>query len=372
MNRVANGATDTLPAVVERPAVELIPTKYSFDEMQKIAESSAKSGLFNPPGGIMSRDQAFTLMLIADADGIPPIKALMKYHVIEGKPSLKADAALADFQRVGGRHKWIKSNETECIAEFWHQTMHPDPFRIHLTFQYFVDKGIALGKYDERSKQRLIKKNWNESPAQMLRARCITQGVRAVYPGIMVGIYCEEELDREEQDAPDPIRATLLEKLNAQKAKPAIETTATVVESKPADPPFDTKKTEEPKAKPEPPKSEPRKFIDSQVEFFNAEVRKMNPEAKTVNANQVVNGIVSEWLKAGDIEESMVLNGAGKRDGAKIGETLKTMWAGDQTAVTAAVSNYLAIKFDEAKPAETTQKQGSLLSDDEASLSEES
>lgn len=42
------------------------------------------------------------------------------------------------------------------------------------------------------------KDNWKHYPRNMLRARCISEAVRAVYPGISTGIYTVEEV----QDMP--------------------------------------------------------------------------------------------------------------------------------------------------------------------------
>jgi hypothetical protein len=38
------------------------------------------------------------------------------------------------------------------------------------------------------------KDNWRNYPRAMLRARCISEGIRAVYPGCVVGVYTPEEV----------------------------------------------------------------------------------------------------------------------------------------------------------------------------------
>jgi hypothetical protein len=70
------------------------------DQVERMALAVAKSGLF----GVKTSDQAMALMLIAQAEGMHPAIAARDYHVINGRPTLKADAMLARFQQAGG--KW--------------------------------------------------------------------------------------------------------------------------------------------------------------------------------------------------------------------------------------------------------------------------
>lgn len=365
MNRMTNGTTvsDNLPMHVERPETELIPQKYTFAEMEQMSTKAAKSGLFNSPMHTMTPDQAFVLMLIADADGIPPIRALMKYHVIEGRPSLKADAALADFQRIGGRHKWILSTATEVKAEFWHPIVHPDPFPIHLTFKQFHDNGTAIARDGK------VKKNWYQNPGPMLRARAITQGVRGVYPGIMVGIYCEEEIDREEpEQLEDSSRSKLLASLKAQKTSPAIETTATVVQATP-EPKAATVATKEPEPKKDE-RSEMRKWVDQMLENADHEIAGYDPHQKPIDPNQVINHVLNELFKTDHLKKAEHLKSDGKRDMSKCARSLNTLWGIDPVIVQDLVGSYLAGKVQEVlprdeSPVQTGTKQKTMLGDDD-------
>jgi hypothetical protein len=38
------------------------------------------------------------------------------------------------------------------------------------------------------------KDNWKNYPRAMLRARCVSEGIRSVYPGCVVGVYTPEEI----------------------------------------------------------------------------------------------------------------------------------------------------------------------------------
>ena len=72
------------------------------DQIERMAISVAKSGLF----GVKNPDQAMALMLIAQAEGLHPAIAARDYHIINGRPALRADAMLARFQNAGGRVEW--------------------------------------------------------------------------------------------------------------------------------------------------------------------------------------------------------------------------------------------------------------------------
>ena len=71
-------------------------------EIERMAVAVSKSGLF----GIKNQEQAIALMLIAQAEGMHPAIAARDYHVIQGRPALKADALLARFQQAGGKVAW--------------------------------------------------------------------------------------------------------------------------------------------------------------------------------------------------------------------------------------------------------------------------
>lgn len=362
---MTTAVTQSLPAVIERPPVEVL----SYDETERLAVRAAKSGLFNGQGSIMNADQAFTLMMIAQADGIHPMKAMLKYHVIQGRPSMKADALLAEFQRIGGRHEWEISDAQEAKCYFWHPVLHPTRFPVHRTFDWFVEKGIALGRYDERTKKRSLKDNWANYPAQMIRARIISEGVTAIAPGIKVGIMPEEDADEVEPQAIDSPRSKLLEALEAKKA-------ATFIEAKPADPPFETKNTPDEPPKPDVPKKPKAEWVawlEEQLDGFNPELKQADPDAKPVTIHQVVNAIVTEGLRIGDIKDAQVLGPSGKRSTEMMGATMATFWSVEPSFIQDNVGKYFSQKLDAAMTAKpATSKQGSLLNEDESSLADES
>jgi hypothetical protein len=152
------------------------------NDMQTMAKAVAESNLF----GIKTPQQAMALMLIAQAEGTHPALAARDYHIIQGRPAIKADAMLARFHAAGGVVEWMDYTDAKVSARFSHPQSSPKPVLIEWTFEQARKIGL-VGK-----------DNWKNYPRAMLRARVISEGVRTCYPGIAVGTYTVEEV----QDMP--------------------------------------------------------------------------------------------------------------------------------------------------------------------------
>ena len=57
--------------------------EWSLAEIEKAAQYMAKSGLF----GVKDPVQAVALMLLAQAEGTHPARAVQEYHIIGGRPA---------------------------------------------------------------------------------------------------------------------------------------------------------------------------------------------------------------------------------------------------------------------------------------------
>ena len=169
-------------------------------DIEKMAVAIAKSKMF----GMKTADEAFALMLIAQAEGMHPAIAARDYHVIQGRPTLKADAMLARFQNAGGKVQWDVYTDAEVTGTF----SHPQGGSLKLTWTFAQAKSIGLTGKD----------NWKNYPRAMLRARCISEGIRTVYPGCVVGTYTAEELE-EIPKAKDMGMAEVVEEITAAVAE---------------------------------------------------------------------------------------------------------------------------------------------------------
>ena len=157
-----------------------------LDQVGMMAKAVADSGLF----GIRNEAQAFALMCVAQADGIPPIKAVQQYHIIDNKPALKSEAMLARFQAAGGKIRWTE--RTAQRVSLW--LSHPQAGELEVSWD--MDRAKAAG---------LAGKNqWKAYPMQMMGARCISEGIRALYPACLGGCYTPEEVRDFGNDEPHP------------------------------------------------------------------------------------------------------------------------------------------------------------------------
>ena len=155
------------------------------DQIERMALAVAKSGLF----GVKTPDQAMALMLVAQAEGMHPAIAARDYHVINGRPTLRADAMLARFQQAGGKVEWGEYTDQRVVGTFAHPQ--GGSVRIEWTTKMAQDAGLTRNP------------TWKSYPRQMLRARCISEGIRTIYPGVAIGTYTPEEA---EDMAPRPAR----------------------------------------------------------------------------------------------------------------------------------------------------------------------
>jgi hypothetical protein len=146
-----------------------------ISDIERMAVAVSKSGLF----GVKTAEQAMSLMLIAQAEGMHPAIAARDYHVINGRPALRADAMLARFQAAGGSVRWLEMSDRRVAAEFHH----PQGGTVEIDWT------------PERAKQAGIRNEMHSKyPRQMLRARVISEGIRTVFPGVVVGSFTPEEL----------------------------------------------------------------------------------------------------------------------------------------------------------------------------------
>jgi hypothetical protein len=148
----------------------------ALQDIERAGNYIAKSGLF----GVKTPEQAIALMLVAQAEGRNPFEAARDYHIIQGRPALKADSILARFQQAGGSVRWIELSDNKAVAEF----SHPQGGKV--TIDWDLERAKRAGL--------IGKDNWKNYPRQMLRARVISEGVRTVFPGVCVGTYTVEEV----------------------------------------------------------------------------------------------------------------------------------------------------------------------------------
>lgn len=176
-----------------------------------------KSGIM----GVSTPGDGAVVALTCMCEGITPLEFAKTYHIINGKPSMRADMMHAKFRSAGGKVSWTNMGDdgksAEATFEFDGQTQQ---------MRYTIEdaKNVVGDKLDKPDS------NWRKDRGAMLRARLITKAIRILAPELIAGVYTPEELEDSgavSTPAPAKDRAARKKELEAESAA---ATTITVVE----------------------------------------------------------------------------------------------------------------------------------------------
>ena len=122
--------------------------------------------------------------------GLAPMQSIRGIVLIQGKPTLSADAmgALAKSRRDVCEYLVLRHSDAQRATYETKRVGDPSPTHMSFTME-------------EAQKARLTGDNWQKYPAAMLRARALSAICRAVYPDLLLGVYDPDELE-----AQPPIR----------------------------------------------------------------------------------------------------------------------------------------------------------------------
>lgn len=181
----------------------------SMDALDRIGDWFAKSGMFGADRPEQGKIMALTCM----TEGLSPVEFSRTYDIVFGKLRKKSMAAFAEFRRKGGRVKWIESGEDgkRASADF---TFEDQTVRLSYTIEEAAKAGLTK-----------VGSGYDKNPANMLRARLISNALGMLAPEIFAGEYGDE------QAAPMPEMRLAPEPTAQTEPKPAqVVEVATVVE----------------------------------------------------------------------------------------------------------------------------------------------
>lgn len=155
-------------------------TMSSLTELAKLFTQSQIMGVKTPGDGIV-------LAMTCMAERITPIEFIQTYHIIQGRPSMRADAMLAKFRSAGGRVKWLNvgddGKEARAIFSYGGDEM-------ELAFTIVDAEKLVTKKRLEDPDG-----NWFKSRGPMLRARLTSKALRIIAPELVSGTYLPEEIE---------------------------------------------------------------------------------------------------------------------------------------------------------------------------------
>jgi hypothetical protein len=158
-----------------------------MDAIQKMGEWISKSGLF----GCDKIEQGMILAMESYSTRRPVTDICRRYHIMDGKLSMKSEAMLAEYNQHGGRHRWEKSDDKEAVLVLNFQDF--KDFKVSYTIKDAERAGLC-GKDGAMRPGQSRPGGWQKNPDAMLRARVTSKGIRMVDPSVVVGVYTPEEI----------------------------------------------------------------------------------------------------------------------------------------------------------------------------------
>ena len=252
-----------------------------IDAITALGSMFAKSGMF----GCDRVEQGQVLAMVCLAERKSPTEITRTYDIIGGKLRKKAMAAHAEFRAKGAKIKWLNTGDDGIEA------------RAEITFEgatvvcsYAMASAQKAGLVREKSA-------WVTNPANMLRARVISNAIGMLAPEIYAG-----EEDGEFQSSPAPeikMAAPAPAPAPVNRLENVAQTAAPVVTPAPA-PLIDVPTVTEPAPTPEPAPAAPMpspvaESLVSQVETA------IGDQGPTAVRWMIANG----WLQAGQTLDAL-------------------------------------------------------------------
>lgn len=183
--------------LAERPAA-MLPIN-NVQELQFLGTVLSQSQLF----GANNPAEGLAIVAMCHQKRISWMDFMQNFHMIKGRVSKKTDAILADFHRLGGSHEIIERSDTKAEAKF---ILGKNKYPSKITWEdcqnepfiYEGKESDVVAQIEAGNKDKLRMKPKYRTPRarmQMLWARCVSDGVRAVAPECVQGIYTPEEVE---------------------------------------------------------------------------------------------------------------------------------------------------------------------------------
>ena len=157
----------------------------TFEQKYQMANVLVKSGLL--PQGLNSPEKVCVALQWGHELGLSPMVAVNNIAVINGKPTLSADimAAVAKRSPEYGGIEWIKNSETEAECKITRILTNgkTESITSHFTIEDAQKAGLTG------------KDVWRKYPKRMLKHRCLSYGLKDMFPDILAGLYTPEEME---------------------------------------------------------------------------------------------------------------------------------------------------------------------------------
>lgn len=141
--------------------------------------------------GGKTKEEGFVIALTCMMEGITAIEFNRRYHMIQGKPSMRADALLAEFRAAGGRYKILENSPDRAAIAF---TWEDETYEWEFTWEEAKESRWPWKNW--KKPEEGFKDNWSTPTDRkdMLWSRLVSSSVKKLVPEIAAGCYTPEEL----------------------------------------------------------------------------------------------------------------------------------------------------------------------------------
>lgn len=195
----------------------------SFDGMQRFATAAVAAGFWKDCSTVAKA----TMKLEMGAEvGLKPIQSLNRIHIIEGKPSIAAEA-MAGLVRASGKYRLVEIENTEDQAVVMVKERVDGTWEDVGTGRFSAKEAAAAGLGGRHV--------WKAYKSDMLWARAVSRACRRHCSDVVLGLYAVEDFDLTEGDlkqkqVSEDQAANILAKSNVEYRK-SKESSSDVVEA---------------------------------------------------------------------------------------------------------------------------------------------
>lgn len=155
---------------------------------EKAGALMAKSGML----GLPNVEAGFVVAFTCACERITPIQFSRRYHIINGKPTMRADAMLAEaVMNHGAKFRVVEKSPDRAAIEL---TRDGNATLFELTWDQARDEKWPYTR--DKGGNPILKDNWATARGRqsMLWARVISDAVRTTFPEVNAGVYSPEEM----------------------------------------------------------------------------------------------------------------------------------------------------------------------------------
>jgi len=161
----------------------------TIGEMKVFAEELISSGLIP----FKKAEEAVTVALYGKDLGIGFSVAMNSIYNIQGKPALSVHLAAGLAKRAGV--EWQIEKDAEDVVDengkLINKVTQIRFFRYNKDMKRTIENVVTYTWKDATLAGYTTKDNWRTKPKNMLRSRCLMEGIRFVAPDVLMGIFYE-------------------------------------------------------------------------------------------------------------------------------------------------------------------------------------